>query len=1370
MIGANQYNLTWDHFDELHSDRRTAFENLCRSLFQREFCDEGTILHSDPNHPGVEVEPVFSNKEDCMISFQSKYFDGAIGTSGYSQIKSSADQAIKHYQGCLEKIILFCNKDITATSTSYKNTSEVLLNAGISVTIVSNQSILEMAAGYPAVLSTYFGLDSLNRNWFDENLRLSLDNLGKRYNPNFNIDTEAQKKLSIFLREKTGIDLINEKKRDLLKELDDYRWRNYYSFGRILTSLKEKLSLIPDISESTIFDALNWEEQYAQLCKEEFSELKELLDNENKRIQDLPYTDREYESVRNKIFVIERLLSLPGIIAISPIEKNCINSRFMLVKGEMGTGKTQLLATSAKRLMQDGHLTVLILGQTLITSESIDLQIMNGFAKISPNQSLESFLNVLEENANQTQKDSVVFIDAINESRDHDVWKQGINKIVELFAGFPNIRLVVSLRKGFEKLVLSEKVLSDIESEDVAVITHCGLADESPYAVFDFLSHYGVPFSPEYYLQTEMTNPLFLMWFCQTYSGEESELYSLIDKVLKQADAEASKAIGSSDSVGIIESIIDDIFEYKETSGKALTKETLLGLPSWNRYGITNRIAYINAIERFGLLASFARDDSEFYYFGYNLLEDYLHAKYILKKYDTKDSVIEYCKKILLNISDNGEILQYGNEDVFAMLTSLFVIKYGEECINIIDDVKDSWDKDRIIDEYYRTFTWRSNNIKLNDFRGLLKKYPASPKTVWSVFIENSTKENCELNAIGLSQMLNAYDLNRRDYLWTIEINSLYEEDRIVSLIYYLEAGNSVEGLSDKKLELLLILMSWLLTSTNRTLRDRTSKAMVELLKCNFNLCLPLLEKFINVNDPYVMQRLFGIVFGAVMKRDISFEVEFEELAKWVVENVFAQEFVYPDILLRDYARLIVERFTVEFPEKASLIHCELINPPYKSIPIPKVDVIDYESKEYDSAGVYNLLYSMKFDIKVKGIGMYGDFGRYTFQAALSYFKDVDLANAYYYSLDFIFNELGYTTDLFGEYDSHSRSMSRYDSKKIERIGKKYQWIAMYNILARVSDTHKISDWGSPDIDYKGAWNPYVRDFDPTLNCRIASEPLINKIGLPEYNENEFIDINAGDDEIRAWTENDSRVFSEFPERLILTDAVGDEWVTLYHLQEYKKQPTKKSDIVLGFPQGEQHIWSISTAFFGPKTMENKDLLSQIKKEKSLFNFGRGIRNCYSLYSREYAWSSGYQDEFQSCEGEDEESRLSKFVPAAINLLWEEEYDASQDETTSFLLPAGEIIEYLQLAEKEYDGFYYFGDDLVAYDLKLTGVDGSELVIRKDYLCKFLEETNSALFWTVAGEKQYFKGERSQVWQRREGLFVFDGNEIIGEIGNVENK
>ena len=96
-----------------------------------------------------------------------------------------------------------------------------------------------------------------------------------------------------------------------------------------------------------------------------------------------------------------------------------------------------------------------------------------------------------------------------------------------------------------------------------------------------------------------------------------------------------------------------------------------------------------------------------------------------------------------------------------------------------------------------------------------------------------------------------------------------------------------LDGLSQPNTELLLILFTWLLTSSNRILRDKASKASIELLKRNFSICKPLLQHFEKVNDPYVSQRLLGIVFGACVKRSESAMDTYRELAEYVYHSVF---------------------------------------------------------------------------------------------------------------------------------------------------------------------------------------------------------------------------------------------------------------------------------------------------------------------------------------------------------------------------------------------------------------------------------------------------------------------------------------------------
>ncbi len=68
----------------------------------------------------------------------------------------------------------------------------------------------------------------------------------------------------------------------------------------------------------------------------------------------------------------------------------------------------------------------------------------------------------------------------------------------------------------------------------------------------------------------------------------------------------------------------------------------------------------------------------------------------------------------------------------------------------------------------------------------------------------------------------------------------------------------------------------------------------------------------------------------------------------------------------------------------------------------------------------------------------------------------------------------------------------------MERIGKKYQWIAYHELLARLSDNVHWIDRGYSDIEdyeYFGPWQMNDRNIDPTVWVRSNGE------GNPVFNE-----------------------------------------------------------------------------------------------------------------------------------------------------------------------------------------------------------------------------------------------------------------------------
>lgn len=151
-------NLSWEQFRMINDARPSAFENMCRDLFQQEYVQSGTPLHSDPNHPGIEVAPVPSkdlkeNGEPYYISFQAKHFDHTVN---YANIKNSMTQVIENLNGPLDRIYLFCNLSISIKSKNYQLAISTLKQHNIELILITDEEIFRLLRRYKDTASYYF--------------------------------------------------------------------------------------------------------------------------------------------------------------------------------------------------------------------------------------------------------------------------------------------------------------------------------------------------------------------------------------------------------------------------------------------------------------------------------------------------------------------------------------------------------------------------------------------------------------------------------------------------------------------------------------------------------------------------------------------------------------------------------------------------------------------------------------------------------------------------------------------------------------------------------------------------------------------------------------------------------------------------------------------------------------------------------------------------------------------------------------------------------------------------------------------------------------------------------------------------------------
>lgn len=1397
-------SITWSQFEVCNPDTQAAFENMCRFLFNAFFFKGKGIFHSDPNNPGIEIVPIFHKESEQWISFQAKYFSAI----NYPQIKHSAEKAIQYYAGKLDVIYLYCNKDVTTSSDSYQNICNLLAAKNISLVPITNQTILDQVLKNETASWYYFNYQHLTITWFEECLQLSLSALGPRYNRNFNVNTGTENLLNIFLCNNSAVVQINKAKQELIKELKK-SWHKYSGCEKSLSKIINTILSIDDITRPTIMDCLSWSTTLSEQCADDFSLINNLITEKKEQYIAAKETNnyRLQNSLSKEIRDLTNLLKIPDYFGLDLSGRTLLQEKVLLVRGVAGVGKSQLLANAAEKLNKEGQYALLMLGNSFLSVETITTQITQ---QLGVDFNLQVLFHKLEMLGAQANCNVCLMFDAINESPYRDIWKIGLPLLIAQISKFEHLKIVISVRSGYERLVFNDGIVDKIRTNEISNIVHSGFREESVEATLTFLNYYGIPFLPSYFLQAEMTNPLFLTLFCKYYTGENFDMFALFEQLINRADQEAQKAVGITDFVPILQDLVEELADIRLSKENwDITRSELFGLHFWDTYGLSpNKISFVAALERSGFLNSVVISDTESYYLGYNLLEDFVCAKQIFKRYHDKSALLLYIQNSLLRI-EHGKVNSYWNIDIFIVICSLYAEHYHEECFAAIFAlITDEGDQNDISDRYIESFLWRkASAINVTDFIAYVNEYGAPSNNVLRVLIENSTKENHPLNALFLHSLLENKTIAQRDYLWTTYINDLaHGEERLFQLITHFDKGNLLNGLSKSNTELLLVLFTWLLTSSNRILRDKSSKASIELLKRNFSLCKPLLQRFEKVNDPYVLQRLFGIVFGACVKRAEPTMDTYRELAEYVYNFVFNQEIVYPDILLRDYARLILERWVYEAPDSCDFIDVAIIRPPYQSPQIPHVEKQEYYNKDDIHSSFNSIDFSMRINHS-ECPGMYGDFGRYTFQSALDSFESVDVVNLYHYAMQYIRDTLGYSDQLFGDYDRFRRAHSRHENKKTERIGKKYQWIAFYNILARISDVQPLKDWDDSHYPYEGTWEPYVRDFDPTLNVNFLKPESLPVIHYPQPEEGIFLQTDPfpSETEIQEWTRLQTSFYKNLPNRLILEDTNGTQWVNLNLYDKVRSKQFESNSI--GFSRGSQEIWLMAHGYFvEPEAL--KVLKKQFTPGAFDMDFPQGLE-VYQLFNREYSWSPGYQSIFRpSCfevkieigekrliketvdipalvfteEGNFEfkvsKEEIKKYVsddviclrvtPAYSHLLWEEEYDASQEDTTSFDVPCREIIEYLHLEQKEYDGYYFNPDgELICFDAALSGIcDG--LLIRKDYLEQFLTTTGMKLFWLCLGEKQFFQGEMSQRWQRWEGFIDYSQGQVYGSLKPVE--
>lgn len=993
----------------------------------------------------------------------------------------------------------------------------------------------------------------------------------------------------------------------------------------------------------------------------------------------------------------------------------------LLITGEALIGKTHLLCDATLNRLNLNQPTLLFFGHEFSADKSIISNMIHRL-KIS-NCSETEFLEALNKLGMDYNTRTLIIIDAINETENPKIWQKGIIEFCEKIKSYSNLALVLSIRDVEKNKFITNDNEQYIDNE-IVEIQHRGFEGIEIDAVKTFCNALGVEF-PKVPLHTNrlFINPGMLFLYIEIIKETTKKIdTSIINPtiIFKAYLDKLNRDFSQKYNVDEDDRIVEESIRLFISLG---TKKDYIHFYMPQRI-VSSEIKSIHEkvlefLKSEGVLNKLTIDNEVNLYFTYQKFENFFIAEYLLNDFEKNKSVIFD----LIN-GYNGAI----TEALFMQIPE----KLNKEIFDLNDDslIQDKY----ICEQYLVSLVWRKPElISENTFKYLNLLLPKHDlyENYLDTVLQLSTIPNHPLNIKRLHKRLLEFSLVERDYNWSIYIHNSYSNDGIVNRIINWAWNKNIDfEINDNSLYLYGITLGWFLTSSNRELRDSTTKALVNIFTDNISCFLDVLKEFNSVNDLYIKERLYAVAYGITLRSDN--QNGYKELAEYIYNSIFNVASVIEHIMIRDYAKL-----TVEYIYSLIKLNIDInkVKPPYRSI-LPSILPTDEEIDSYEkkSGKVYDILRSMITESGRSGNYSYGDFGRYTFQSSLKNFKldnlrIQDLSN---YAVKIIIEEMIDDKELFSQVESNLRNVSySRNEHKIERIGKKYQWIAFYKILALVADNYKIVDrasWDDVTEEYKGTFQLSCRNIDPTsiLRNKIESEyqwwlDINQNFECLELTDKEWMNSNKNllkiSDIVNISFENKNYLLMD-TSFSIDGNKENDKYRNLYYCI---------NSFILKKENLETFIsWANNQIFYARRMPESNNFYDVFLRE---YPFSEAYDSINNYYNSQMNWETTFDNK--------ENTLPCEVLLTSTSYMNEPSgYDNSVNNAINIKLPNKWIIENMKLKQSLNDGEWIDKNGNIIFLDKGANDEDKALLANKEIFLEFLDNNGYTICWIMWGEKQ----------------------------------
>lgn len=346
--------------------------------------------------------------------------------------------------------------------------------------------------------------------------------------------------------------------------------------------------------------------------------------------------------------------------------------------------------------------------------------------------------------------------------------------------------------------------------------------------------------------------------------------------------------------------------------------------------------------------------------------------------------------------------------------------------------------------------------------------------------------------------------------------------------------------------------------------------------------------------------------------------------------------------------------------------------------------------------------------------------------------------------------DYGWTRKRFESDRSRMGGHYTRDRPSVERIGKKYQWLALDEFLCRLADNYWMAgDYGNLPKRYS---NPldigFERDIDPTIieekaKLTPASQPLNSRALEP------WIKLDqVKEDRLASWPfEKDPAAnLKALPFRV---DADGVEWVVLYEHQS----KTEKYD---GDSVGEHGLRRQEFRFLATvivKTIDVKEIAAKFKTKANIDGIMWAVSDITdAAFLHEAPWRNTWDQSKWIFTSWDLPTGVG-YAQMTMHYAWESHLDAALPEGYSSHIPIPWLARQLDLYADPAVGVWRDQNDEIVFR-EVKSEDGETVcLLRKDKVDKIVSGECTFLTVLISERNAWPGGGNSNAaWRRTEGV------------------